>query len=194
LNSPRIFAPYHRGSNLRGLRRNPKALLSRHDVNALRALQHHSERSIGIRSALEPLLGMPRPNAFCRLNDFRRIRYDRLARNFLASICLVAAIVWRDFMSLDPGKTVAPELPASNGVGLLRGARRARVSAAHVKHEWLWRGQLRIIRQSATFSSWHVHREHAGESGNIGPQSRVGFDAEAQFGPSSSYGLDECSF
>ena len=35
-------------------------------------------------------------NAFCRLKDFRRIatRYDRLAKNFLASICLVAAIVW----------------------------------------------------------------------------------------------------
>ena len=36
-------------------------------------------------------------NAFCRLKDFRRIatRYDRLARNFLASVCLVAAIVSR---------------------------------------------------------------------------------------------------
>ena len=35
-------------------------------------------------------------NAFGRLKDFRRIftRYDRLARNFLASICLAAAIVW----------------------------------------------------------------------------------------------------
>jgi transposase len=35
-------------------------------------------------------------NAFSRLKDFRRIatRYDRLARNFLASICLVAALVW----------------------------------------------------------------------------------------------------
>jgi transposase len=35
-------------------------------------------------------------NAFCRIKDFRRIatRYDRLARNFLAPICLVAAIVW----------------------------------------------------------------------------------------------------
>jgi transposase len=34
-------------------------------------------------------------NAFCRLKDFRRIatRYDRLPRNFLASICLVAALV-----------------------------------------------------------------------------------------------------
>jgi putative transposase len=35
-------------------------------------------------------------NAFCRLKDYRRIftRYDRLARNFLASVCLVATIVW----------------------------------------------------------------------------------------------------
>ena len=35
-------------------------------------------------------------NAFCRLKDFRRIatRYDRLARNFLASVYLVAALVW----------------------------------------------------------------------------------------------------
>ena len=36
-------------------------------------------------------------NAFCRLRDFRRIatRYDKLARNFLASVCLVVAVVWR---------------------------------------------------------------------------------------------------
>jgi transposase len=35
-------------------------------------------------------------NGICRLKDFRRIatRYDKLARNFLASIFLVAAIVW----------------------------------------------------------------------------------------------------
>jgi transposase len=35
-------------------------------------------------------------NAFGRLKDFRRIatRYDRLARNFLASVCLVAVLVW----------------------------------------------------------------------------------------------------
>jgi transposase len=34
--------------------------------------------------------------AFNRLKDFRRIatRYDRLARNYLASVCLVAALVW----------------------------------------------------------------------------------------------------
>src|SRR5262249_46177687 len=31
-----------------------------------------------------------------RLKDFRRIatRYDRLARNYLASVCLAAALVW----------------------------------------------------------------------------------------------------
>jgi transposase len=35
-------------------------------------------------------------NSFNRLKDFRRIatRYDKLARNYLASICLVAALVW----------------------------------------------------------------------------------------------------
>jgi transposase len=35
-------------------------------------------------------------NAFNRLKDFRRIatRHDRLARNYLASVCLTAALVW----------------------------------------------------------------------------------------------------
>jgi len=35
-------------------------------------------------------------NAFNRLKDFRRIatRYDRLARNYLASVCLAAALEW----------------------------------------------------------------------------------------------------
>jgi transposase len=34
--------------------------------------------------------------AFNRLKDFRRIatRYDRLGRNYLASVCLAAALVW----------------------------------------------------------------------------------------------------
>jgi len=34
--------------------------------------------------------------AFNRLKDFRRIatRYDRVARNYLASVCLAAALVW----------------------------------------------------------------------------------------------------
>ena len=35
-------------------------------------------------------------SAFNRLKDFRRVatRYDRLARNYLASVCLTAALVW----------------------------------------------------------------------------------------------------
>ena len=35
-------------------------------------------------------------NAICRIKDFRRIptRYDKLARNFLAAVCLVAVVVW----------------------------------------------------------------------------------------------------
>jgi transposase len=35
-------------------------------------------------------------SSFNRLKDFRRIatRYDRLARNYLASVCLVASLVW----------------------------------------------------------------------------------------------------
>jgi transposase len=34
--------------------------------------------------------------AFNRLKDFRRVatRYDRLARNYLASVCLAAALTW----------------------------------------------------------------------------------------------------
>ena len=48
-------------------------------------------------------------NAFCRLKDFRRIatRYDRLARNFLASVCLVAAIVWWIYCVLGPSSKFA---------------------------------------------------------------------------------------
>ena len=36
------------------------------------------------------------PSAFNRLKDFRRIatRYDRLARNYLASVCLAAPLIW----------------------------------------------------------------------------------------------------
>ncbi|MGE0424750.1 MAG: IS5 family transposase [Reyranellaceae bacterium] len=48
----------------------------------------YSKRAYRLRHRVE--------NGFCRLKDFRRIatRYDKLARNFLASVCLVAAIVW----------------------------------------------------------------------------------------------------
>ena len=35
-------------------------------------------------------------SAFSRLKDFRRVatRYDKLARNYLAAVCLAAALVW----------------------------------------------------------------------------------------------------
>ena len=35
-------------------------------------------------------------NFFCRIKDWRRLatRYDKLARNFLAATCLVAALYW----------------------------------------------------------------------------------------------------
>lgn len=35
-------------------------------------------------------------SAFSRIKDFRRIatRYDKLARNYFASVCLAAALVW----------------------------------------------------------------------------------------------------
>jgi transposase len=35
-------------------------------------------------------------NAFCKIKDFRRVftRYDKLARNFLASVCLAATVAW----------------------------------------------------------------------------------------------------
>ena len=46
-------------------------------------------------------------SAFNRLKDFRRIatRYDRLARNYLASVCLVASSCMVDLISLDPRST-----------------------------------------------------------------------------------------
>ena len=44
---------------------------------------------------LAAALADPR-GAFHRLKDFGRIatRYDRLARNYLASVCLAAALAW----------------------------------------------------------------------------------------------------
>ena len=64
-------------------------------ANRKKCIRHDKEAYKG-RNVIE--------RCYCRLKDFRRIatRYDRLARNFLPSICLVAAIVWWDFMSLNP--------------------------------------------------------------------------------------------
>jgi hypothetical protein len=49
--------------------------------------------------------------AFNRLKDFRRItaRYDRLARNYLASVCLIATLVWWIYL-------MSPEPIASHSV------------------------------------------------------------------------------
>jgi hypothetical protein len=57
-------------------------------------------------------------NAFYRLKDFRRIatRYGRLARNYLASICLVAAIVWWIYCVLTPVHRRGVTFDANNSV------------------------------------------------------------------------------
>ena len=49
-------------------------------------LHPFDERGYKLRNAVE--------RAFCRLKDFRAIatRYDKLARNFLAGVCLAAAL------------------------------------------------------------------------------------------------------
>jgi hypothetical protein len=52
------------------------------------------------------------------LKDFRRIatRYDRLARNYLASVCLGCSCMV-DLMSLDPSKPIRPVLhPVSSNM------------------------------------------------------------------------------
>jgi putative transposase len=51
------------------------------------------------RPAFDPIAYRKRniiERAFCRLKDWRAIatRYDKTARNFLAGICLAAAITW----------------------------------------------------------------------------------------------------
>jgi hypothetical protein len=54
-----------------------------------------SPKHFNLKYLRDLLIGTHWPqNAFCRLEDFRRIaaRYDRLARNLLASSCLVAAL------------------------------------------------------------------------------------------------------
>jgi putative transposase len=66
-------------------------------------------------------------NAFSRLKDFRRIatRYDKLARNFLASVCLVAAIVWWIFcVWLDRPRTASSRKSFSQTPRLAHRAKR----------------------------------------------------------------------
>jgi putative transposase len=60
-------------------------------------------------------------SAFNRLKDFRRIatRYDRLARNYLASVCLSAALAssgpGRERRAADPRRTSSPNRAVATG-------------------------------------------------------------------------------
>ena len=49
---------------------------------------HHDKEAYKGRNVIE--------RCFCRLKDFRRIatRYDKLARNYFSSVCLIAAVVY----------------------------------------------------------------------------------------------------
>jgi hypothetical protein len=51
---------------------------------------------------------------FCRLKDFRRIatRYDRLASNFLAAVCLAAAVSYESEPNKAPSCPVTPVINA----------------------------------------------------------------------------------
>ncbi len=48
------------------------------------------------KNCFSPYLYRDRERMFCRLKDFRRIatRYDRLARNDLAAVCLAATVCY----------------------------------------------------------------------------------------------------
>ena len=56
-------------------------------ANRKKRIRHDKEAYKG-RNVIE--------RCYCRLKDFRRIatRYDKLARNFFSSVCLVAALVY----------------------------------------------------------------------------------------------------
>jgi transposase len=78
-----------------------------YDANSLRRLLHSRGTTVVIPSTASRKIPLPFDiNAyrqrnviermFCRLKDFRRIatRYDKLARNFLSAVSLVAAMLW----------------------------------------------------------------------------------------------------
>ena len=78
-----------------------------YDANSLRRRLDQSGTQAVIPSTMSRNIPYPLDQAayrlrnviermFCRLKDFRRIatRYDKLARNFLAAVALVAAVIW----------------------------------------------------------------------------------------------------
>ena len=79
-----------------------------YDANSLRRLLHSRRTVAVIPSTASRKIPLPFDRdayrqrnvierMFCRLKDIRRIatRYDKLARNFLASLCLAAALAFR---------------------------------------------------------------------------------------------------
>ena len=59
------------------------------------------------------------PNRSCGKQPFsfnKRTRYDRLARNYLASVCLAAASRMVDLISLDPSTDEASIVLARHGL------------------------------------------------------------------------------
>jgi hypothetical protein len=84
-----------------------QALVLSWDPDAVLGRSRHEVLACGKVSVLVAGVGFPFSKrlyklrwriegAFNRLKDFRRIatRYDKLARNYLASVCLAAALVW----------------------------------------------------------------------------------------------------
>ncbi len=78
-----------------------------YDANSLRRRLDQSGTQAVIPSTMSRNIPYPLDQAayrlrnviermFCRLKDFRRIatRYDKLGRNFLAAVALVAAVIW----------------------------------------------------------------------------------------------------
>ncbi len=78
-----------------------------YDANALRRLLHSRGTAPVIPSTTSRKIPLPLDKdayrqrnvierMFCRLKDFRRLatRYDKLARNFLSALALVAVILW----------------------------------------------------------------------------------------------------
>lgn len=78
-----------------------------YDANSLRNLLKHRKTEAVIPSKRNRKRSIPCDmtayrdrnmieRAFCRLKDYRRIatRYDKLARNFLATVMIAATIIW----------------------------------------------------------------------------------------------------
>ncbi|ESX64456.1 hypothetical protein X759_31160 [Mesorhizobium sp. LSHC420B00] len=77
---PAALAAWRSSTQARHLRRQSR-LVDEHELRRVEI-----ELAFADRNAIERM--------FCRIKDFRRIatRYDRLARNFLAAVCIAATV------------------------------------------------------------------------------------------------------